>query len=241
MSDAPGDEGFLRRRDAARERLDGLFGAKGGHKADRSAWFDAVYDTAEGDPAAVPWADLAPKQELTDWLADNAAAGESALDIGCGLGDNAEALAAAGYRTTAFDLSATAIQWARARFPQSPVDYRAANLFDPPPEWLGAFDLVHECYTLQALHGELRENGFAAVARFVAPGGRLLVITRSAEEGTESSGPPWPLVPSELARFAALGLTCEETFAYEVRRGERVIPHIRAVWRRGNGYPGRGV
>ena len=241
MSATPWDDDFIRRRDAARDRLDTLFGAKGGNREDRSTWFDAVYDTAEGDPAAVPWADLAPKQELTDWLADNAAAGESALDIGCGLGDNAEALAAAGYRTTAFDLSATAIQWARARFPQSPVDYRAANLFDLPPEWTGAFDLVHECYTLQALHGELRVAGFAAIARLVAPGGRLLVITRSAEEGTESSGPPWPLTPSEIARFEALGLACQETHAYEVRRGERVIPHVRAVWRWRNEHPGHGV
>ncbi|CAN0533486.1 unnamed protein product, partial [Scytosiphon promiscuus] len=68
----------------------------------------------------------------------------------------------------------------------------------------------------------------------VAPGGRLRGLTRTAEEGEESSGPPWPLTPSELARFGALGLTCQETFAYEIRKGERVIPHVRAVWRRGN-------
>lgn len=241
MSAPPGDDGFLRRRDAARERLDGLFGAKGGDKADRSAWFDAVYQTADGDPAAVPWADLAPKAALETWLTANPGEGLRAIDVGCGLGDNAEAMAAAGYKTVAFDLSPKAIEWAKERFANSSVDYRAADLFDPPPEWIGAFDLVHECYTLQALHGELRVAGFAAISRFVAPGGRLLVITRSADEGEQSSGPPWPLTPTELARFAALGLTCEASFAYEVRKGERVIPHVRAVWRRGNGYPGRGA
>lgn len=238
MSETPRDADFDRRRDAARERLDALFGAKGGNRADRSAWFDAVYETADGDPAAVPWADLAPKAELETWLATHPGeglAGErlEAIDVGCGLGDNAEAIAAAGYRTTAFDLSETAIEWAKARFPQSPVAYRAASLFDSPDEWLGRFDLVHECYTLQALHGEMREEGFAAVARLVAPGGRLLVLTRSADSPSDV-GPPWPLTPPELARFAALGLTCEETFAYEVRRGERVIPHVLALWRRGS-------
>jgi hypothetical protein len=38
-------------------------------------------------------------------------------------------------------------------FPQSAVDYRVADLFDAPSEWRGAFDLVHELYTLQALPG----------------------------------------------------------------------------------------
>lgn len=231
MSDIPWDEDFVRRRDAARDRLDTLFGAKGGNRADRSTWFDAVYDTADGDPAAVPWADLAPKPQLLDWLAANAGAGESALDIGCGLGDNAEALAAAGYRTTAFDLSATAIEWARARFPGSPVDYHAASLFDPPDAWLDRFDLVHECYTLQALHGEMREEGFAAVARFVAPGGRLLVLTRSADRPSDV-GPPWPLTPDELVSFETVGLVREMFRPHTIRKGERVIEHVLALYRR---------
>ncbi|WP_417768788.1 class I SAM-dependent methyltransferase [Stappia sp.] len=232
MSSAPGDEGFLHRRGAARARLDGLFGAKGGDKADRSAWFDAVYQTADGDPAAVPWADLAPKAELVAWLAAHPGKGLRAVDVGCGLGDNAEAIAGAGYKTTAFDLSPKAIEWAKARFEQTRVDYRAADMFNLPRDWIGAFDLVHECYTLQALHGDMREEGFAAIARLVAPGGRLLVLTRTTAEDSSPDGPPWPLTPSELGRFAGLGLTCQETFAYEIRKGERVIPHVRQVWQR---------
>lgn len=226
-ADAPD---FAARRDAARDRLDAMFGAKGGDADDRAAWFEAVYQTAGGDPAAVPWADLAPKPQLVEWLAANPGKGARALDVACGLGDNAEALASAGYHTTAFDLSTAAIAWVEARFPDSEVVYRVADLFAPPEDWRGAFDLVHECYTLQALAGDLRAAAFGALADLVRPGGRLLVITRVRPEGADASGPPWPLMPSELARFDALGLTRREDEAYEVTKGERLIPHRRVVF-----------
>ncbi|SDU16556.1 Thiopurine S-methyltransferase (TPMT) [Stappia sp. ES.058] len=225
-----GDPEFARRRDAARDRLDELFGARGGDRDDRTSWFEAVYETAEGDAAAVPWADLAPKDALVEWLENNPGKGASALDVGCGLGDNAEALAAVGYDTTAFDLSEMAVEWAGQRFPGSSVHYTAADLFSPPPDWIGAFDLVHECYTVQALHGELRAASYAALAQLVKPGGQLLVLTRSRPEEAEADGPPWPLSPSELAGFERVGLTLSERTAYDVHKGERVIPHIRAVY-----------
>lgn len=228
----PGDDDFMARRDAARARLDAIFGAKGGEAHDRRSWFEAVYDTAEGDPAAVPWADLKPKDALQEWLSRHPGEGMRALDIACGLGDNAEALSAAGYRTTAFDLAQGAVDWARQRFPGSSVEYRRADLFSPPPEWQGAFDLVHECYTVQALHGDLRDRAYAAIARFVKPGGTLLVISRYRTEGEETSGPPWPLSPSEFARFEVLGLRRMSWTPYEVHRPGRIIAHVIAEYRR---------
>jgi 2-polyprenyl-3-methyl-5-hydroxy-6-metoxy-1,4-benzoquinol methylase len=206
------DPAFADRRMAARARLDAIDPHRkpGGTEADplRRGWFEAVYDLAGDDPAQIPWADLKTHPLLAQWLSHHGGslAGKNACDVGCGLGDNAEALAAAGARVTAFDLVPRAIKWARRRFPQTNVRYKAADLFALPGDWHGSFDFVHECYTLQALpRGRLPEAA-RALAKLLAPGGRLLVIARAAEDETRP-GPPWPLTRHCVEALATGGLS----------------------------------
>ncbi len=225
---------FAERRAKARARLDAIDPHKrpGGVEADpyRRAWFEAVYELAGDDAAGVPWAGLAPHPVLAQWLEGRALAGLRALDVGCGLGDNAEALAAAGAMVTAFDLAPRAIDWARRRFPQSRVDYRVADLFDAPPAWRGAFDLVHELYTLQALPDALAPEAARALASFVAPGGALLVISRARDEDQKIDGPPWPLARSQIESLAVDGLRIA---SIEDLPGEGAVGrHWRALFRR---------
>ena len=223
------DPGFAARRLAARKRLDAIDDA-GASDPHRRAWFEKVYELAGDDPANIPWADLAPHPLLADWLAKapSPQAGARALDIGCGLGDNAAAIAAKGWCVTGFDLSRIAVIWAKKRFPT--LDFVAADLFAPPPEWTDAFDLVHECYTLQALPSGVREDAMSAIARFVAPGGRLLVIARSREDATPAAGPPWPLSAAEIVAFVTHGFSAETVD--QIPDPTDGKPHWRALFRR---------
>ncbi len=147
--------------------------------------------------------------EFAEWLRvhEPDGAGKRALVVGCGLGDDAEALAMQGYVVTAFDVSPSAIGWCLERFPHTRVDYQVADLFHSPPEWRLAFDFVLEIFTVQALPIVIRERTVTTIADFVAPGGSLLAVCIGADRAEGRTGPPWPLTQAELALFEIAGLT----------------------------------
>jgi SAM-dependent methyltransferase len=164
----------------------------------RGEWFEAVYALAKGDPARVPWADLSPHPLSKAWVAaqPRGLSGLRVLDVGCGLGDNAECFAAVGADVTAFDFVGGAVAWAKRRFPATKISYCQGDLFALPETWRQGFDLVHECYTLQALFPVLLPQALAALGSLLVPGGRLLIIARARDEACETKSPPWPLPPS---------------------------------------------
>lgn len=139
-------------------------------KANPDGWFEELYASAAAGEAVVPWDAGEPNDILTGWAFDVDGTGQRALVIGCGLGDDAEFIASIGFQTTAFDVSASAIDLARVRYPQSTVDCAVADLFDPPSAWHQAFDLVIESATVQAMPPAMRVSAIDHVTRFVAPG-----------------------------------------------------------------------
>ena len=214
MTESLSDPGFAERRVKARAELDAIDPAKGGKGGAenpdplRRAWFEAVYALAANDPARVPWANLAPHPLARAWVDFQARGieGFSVLDVGCGLGDNAEYFSARGANVVAFDLVEQAVGWAKQRFPQTKVAYAAADLFKTPQEWRQKFDLVNECYTLQSLAPALLPRALAALASLLAPNGKLLLIARAGDEAAGADGPPWPLPPSIFAEAERQGL-----------------------------------
>lgn len=169
---------------------------------DPLGWFEDLYSQAGEDTSIIPWADLEPNPNLVNWLDQHAPAGFGlAVKIGSGLGDDAEELARRGFRTTAFDISESAILWSQRRFPQSAVSYIVADLFSAPKQWQGKFQFVLESYTLQVLPPDLRPEAIRCIASFVAPGGRLLVISRGRDQTEPEGKMPWPLKRDELALF----------------------------------------
>ena len=174
---------------------------------DATGWFERLYAEAADGQAIVPWDRRAPHPLLVEWIEQRSdLSGSRTLVVGSGLGDDAAYLAAQGYRVIAFDISRSAIEGARRRFPKSPLDFRVADLLNPPAEWRQHFNLVVETYTTQALPIRLRPTVVLHVGRFVASGGTLLVLAVAREHGEPSDGPPWPLSRADIESFAVEGL-----------------------------------
>ena len=204
----------------------------GGDTQAATAWFDMIYERAGGDENAVPWfAGVRPV--FAEWLRRQPRVdpAQRALVVGCGLGDDAEALASRGYAVTAFDVAPAAVAWCRQRFPQSAVHYVTADLFTAPAEWRQAFDFVLEIFTVQSLPIHLRERTVTSLAGFVAPGGALLAIAVGCEDAVRGLGPPWPLHRAEMDLFVAAGLIEEQFETLDARRRDS-FPKYRALYRR---------
>jgi SAM-dependent methyltransferase len=182
-------------------------------KGDPTGWFEVLYKESEEGKSAVPWADRGANSGLVEFWSANPQVtdGKKALVIACGLGDDAEQLAAWGFETTAFDISETAIRTASKRFPKSRVKYSVADLFRPPAEWERKFDFVFEANTVQALPVKIRSQAIQKIAAFVRPGGKLLAIVRGREADEPEGELPWPLTRAELAEFVRAGLA-EKSF-----------------------------
>lgn len=192
-------------------------------RGDPTGWFDAVYAGAENGELAVPWAYMKPNPDMMSWLERESfdGAGKRALVIGCGLGDDAEALAALGCDVVAFDVSPTAVEWCKRRFPESAVNYQSVDLFAAPENWRESFDFVLESRTVQSLPVDLCESALATIASFVALGGTLLVLCHGRDAEVEPRGIPWPLSRDDLGALIARGLTeidFEDYVTDDVRR-----------------------
>jgi SAM-dependent methyltransferase len=169
---------------------------------DPTGWFEQLYAESSRGAAIVPWDRGTPSAQLVQWGAARDGSGLSAVVVGCGLGRDSEYLASLGYRTIAFDVSATAVRVAQERHPQSSVRYEVADLLDLPAQYRAAFDLVVESYTVQSLPDPPRGAAIAAVTTLVAPGGTLLVVAAARDDGEGADGPPWPLTRAEVDAFA---------------------------------------
>ena len=200
---------------------------------DPLGWFDSIYSDAAGDHRAVFWADLIASPYLVSYLKEQPAYGtrKKAVVVGCGVGDDAEALASYGYEVVAFDIAPTAIELCQKRYPDSDVTYLVADLFDCPTEWKEAFDVVYECNTIQVLPGTYRTQARDAMVSLLAPKGEILVSCRSREEGTQEEMIPLPLDKNEIDGFKRCGLQEQSFLAYDDDQ-EPSVPHFFGIYKR---------
>jgi 2-polyprenyl-6-hydroxyphenyl methylase/3-demethylubiquinone-9 3-methyltransferase len=129
-----------------------------------------------------PQGEFRPLHEINplrlEWIDRHAQlAGKDVLDIGCGGGILAEAMARLGARVTGIDLSEKALRVAELHLLESQLEvtYRKAMAEEFAVEHPGAFDVV-TCMELLE-HVPEPESMVAACARLVRPGGQVFFST----------------------------------------------------------------
>lgn len=132
----------------------------------------------------------------------------TAIDLGTGEGRNARWLAQQGWHATAVDFSAVAIDRARSAPGAEQIHWQIADLstYEPGQQ----FDLVLLAYL--HLPPPLTKPVLRRAASWVAPTGRLVVVSHAVRNATEGvGGPPDPAVlhNEALLRDIATGLTIE--------------------------------
>jgi len=138
-----------------------------------------------------------------------------ALDVGCGEGADAIWLAERGWRVTAVDISAVAVERARraAKAAGVEVDWRCADVLVDPPA--GPFDLVSVQYP--AL---LVAAGHHAVRRLldaVAPGGTLLAVGHELGDHERAHAREHGFDPADYVDLDTLAALLPADFEIEVR------------------------
>lgn len=108
------------------------------------------------------------------------APGSRVLDVPCGSGRHALALAARGHHVTGVDISAEALAYARARAGGLPAEFHLAEMRDLPP---GAVDaVIHMGNSAGYLDLAGTRAFLVALAARVRPGGGLVVDYAAAAE-----------------------------------------------------------
>lgn len=196
---------------------------------DFKGWFETLYSGANQNADIIPWSHATTHPLLTSWLDKNDlnGTGKRAIVLGCGLGDDAEKLAELGFQVTAFDISSSAIDWAKQRFPDTSVDYYVADLFNLPADWQGQFDFVLEIFTVQALPPIMQADALKSIPSLLKESGQLLLVCLGREHHITPPGIPWEISMQELDILKTHGLSIVHQEDFMTNRGSR---HFRVLY-----------
>jgi SAM-dependent methyltransferase len=162
------------------------------------------------------WDKGAPSPPMKQYLDRHPVRGR-ALIPGCGRGHEVALAVERGMDAIGLDIAPTAMAEARARYPQLAERFVTGNLFDPPADLRGAFDVVLEHTCMSALPPALRADYRRGIDLTLRPGGLLLgvwFIDPDLDPGEE--GPPYPFSVADLTALFADGFEIVDDYVPDV-------------------------
>ena len=170
-----------------------------------------------------PWDKGVPSPPLVAFFECHELTGR-VLVPGCGVGHDVAFLVSRGVDAIGLDIAPTAIERAKACYPELAERFVLGDLF----ELKGEFDAVVEHTCLCALPPAWRERYREAVAGLLKPGGRLIgVFFINPEMDPGETGPPFGISEAELKALMAPRFQLVESYvpetAYPGREGRERI------------------
>lgn len=177
------------------------------------------------------WNKGAPSPPLKEYLDRHPVTGR-VLVPGCGHGHEVALAVEYGLDAVGLDIAPTGVAAARALYPQLAERFVIGDLFDPPAEMRGAFDVVLEHTCMSGLHPSLRADYRRGIDLTLRRGGLLIgvwFINPALDPGDE--GPPFPFSVSDLTALFASGYEIVEDYvpevAFESRTGRERVRVLR--------------
>ena len=179
--------------------------------------WDEIYQKGE-----VFWNKGAPSPPMKQYLERHAVRGR-ALVPGCGHGHEVALAVEHGLDPIGLDIAPTGIAEARTLYPQLAERFVTGDLFNPPTDMRGAFDLVLEHTCMSGLHPSLRSDYRRGIDLTLRTGGLLIgvwFISPDLDPGDE--GPPFPFSVPDLTALFADGYEIMEDYVPDVSFNTRV-------------------
>ncbi|MBB5938991.1 class I SAM-dependent methyltransferase [Streptomyces zagrosensis] len=185
-------------------------------KAFTDSWvdrFSTIY--AEAPLAELSWFTAAPGPELVKLVIDGVIRrGDCVVDLGSGPGVDAVFLAAQGMKVTGVDLSAAALERARAwaALAGVEVDFVHGDVLDVPL-LDGLADVVTDSFVFHNMRDEARAAYAGQVHRLLRPGG-LFVLNSFSDHMVAGTGPRRVTSAEILATFDSGRFDCVDLRLY---------------------------
>jgi hypothetical protein len=179
------------------------------------------------------WDKGAPSPPMKQYLERRAVHGR-ALVPGCGRGHEVALAVEHGLDVTGLDIAPTGVAEARTLYPQLAERFVTGDLFEPPAEMRGAFDVVLEHTCMSALPPTMRRDYRRGIDLTLRCGGLLIgvwFINPDLDPGEE--GPPFPFTVADLTALFADSYDIVEDYvpdvAFRGREGRERVRVLRRV------------